>query len=723
MKNIINKNKIVQFIIITCVFFIIFFILHQNIVYSSYHYEQKNIDKVLTSEDVIYIDGYTKNGNKFTLCQENAYFKIKSPIKAGSVKINLKDIESKKADIKIYYSSNDSMYDEAKTLTTSVNSTNKSATFNIPSSIQNEYFLIKVGGNFSLDNIEISSQNAVLEKIGTNTSNHIIFGLIDLIISFCISLIIVLKNLIGKLFVKISSIKKEEIKKYLFRIGIYTLSVVLILSVQVFFTKQFVAFIDGHYVINTMRLSFSIMLVTLFWGFIWLRGSFKRNIEKIFLLVSLSVGITYAIATPMLQETTWDGGIHYGNTIELVYADQDKLPALDKNVGWLEISYNLNDMNSIKEKYNTNYYYINGTVETKDWSLVGIYNSLGYLPHSFGIFLARGLGLTFTASILLGKIFSSICFSSIVYLAMKRLNTGKLVMFILALYPTVIMLAGTYSYDAWVNAWMFLGVAYLLANIQEKDKFISLKELLIIPISMFIAIGPKAIYFPIMLMCYFMPKTKFSSDKYRYIYYSLTTGLMFLAIISFLVPFIFGVSSGTEVGDTRGGADVNSSLQVRNIISHPIEYTKTLLLFLKDYWSFGNIADYSTNLAYIGKGQYSIVLIGGMLATLFIGEKNRLDKNINNLFKVFTILLVFGISAMVASAFYVAYTSVGANFIAGCQPRYLLPLLFPIAYCLRNTFKPLQIRQEMINFIICSISTFIAVYILFANMIMIYSIY
>ena len=37
---------------------------------------------------------------------------------------------------------------------------------------------------------------------------------------------------------------------------------------------------------------------------------------------------------------------------------------------------------------------------------------------------------------------------------------------------------------------------------------------------------------------------------------------------------------------------------------------------------YGNIADYSTNLAYIGKGQYSIVLIGGMLATLFIGSYN-----------------------------------------------------------------------------------------------------
>ena len=35
---------------------------------------------------------------------------------------------------------------------------------------------------------------------------------------------------------------------------------------------------------------------------------------------------------------------------------------------------------------------------------------------------------------------------------------------------------------------------------------------------------------------------------------------------------------------------------------------------------------------------------------------------------------------LVATALYISFTAVGADYIAGCQPRYLLPLLFPTAY-------------------------------------------
>ena len=71
-----------------------------------------------------------------------------------------------------------------------------------------------------------------------------------------------------------------------------------------------------------------------------------------------------------------------------------------------------------------------------------------------------------------------------------------------------------------------------------------------------------------------------------------------------------------------------------------------------------------------------------------------------------------------------AYTAVGADYIGGCQPRYILPILFPIAYCLRNTYKPIKIsKKEIFNFIIIILCTFVLVYILFNNIVMIYSIY
>lgn len=718
LKN--NKKNIYLFIIIFAIFFSIFFILHQNLIYTSYTYKMPEDTYNISEQNILEVYNYTKNNNSYTPNGDSPYFMITSDETIGSIEINLNIKEREDlTTIKVYYSENEN-FNEAKTVSKSIESNVSTALVNIPAeNIKN--IRIAIDNEFNLNKLLVSGEHMIFERGQTTISNYIIFVLVDIIVSFGIALTIVKSNLLARIKRKIMTINKRRL---FIRATLYIVSVIGIIGVQILFTNQFIIKTNTGYLINVMRLAFSIMLVTLFWGFVWLRNNFRENIEKVFLLISLSVGITYAISIPMLQESTWDAGIHYSNTIELVYFDQDTLPSMDKNVGWLEYSYNLNDLNSIQEKYNEDYFFTSGVTETRDWSLVGVYNSLGYIPSALGIFIARGLTLSFSTSIMFGKIFNSITYSIIIYYAIKRLKTGKLVLFILSLYPTAILLAGTYSYDSWVNAFIYLGLAYLFANIQEKEEYITWKEIAMIIGSLFIGIGPKAIYFPIMLLCYFMPKSKFKTDKDRFLYYGITTVLMLLAVISFLVPFVFGVSAGTEIGDTRGGSDVNSSQQVRYILAHPLIYTKTLLTFIANYWSFSNIANYSTNLAYIGMGGYSSVLVISMIGTLIVGDDSAREKNISIIFKIFTIILVFGLSCIVASAFYVAYTAVGANYIGGCQPRYILPILFPIAYSLRNTYKPIKIKKrEIFNFIIISLCTIVLVYLLFNNIVMIYSIY
>lgn len=714
-----NKKVLLPFLLITAIIFSILFLMHENVIYDSYKFELASIDNVITANDITNIDGYQKEDNKFIVDKDDASFKIDTQQVIGALKLNVDLSSDDVTEIKIYYSGNET-FTEIHTYSASLEKSDESVIFNIPLKENSEHFMVKVSDDFTLNNIEFSNNNALLEKVSTTSSNYLVFCIVDFIISIIGAYLLTFKVSLSKIKERLN---KENLKKYAIRAILYIGSLGCAIAVQCVFTGQFVASIDGHYVINFARLAFTIMFITLFWGVIWLRDNFKDHIEKIFLLISLSVGITFAIVLPMLQESTWDAGIHYGNTIELVYFDQNELPQLDKGVGWLDYSYNVNDLNSLKEKYNDNYYIINGTEETQDFTLVKLYNFLGYIPHALGIFVARGLTLSFSASVLLGKVFNSVCYSIIVYFAMKRLHTGKLIMFIIALYPTMLLLAGTYSYDPWVNALILFGVAYLFANIQEKDKLISTKEMILIPLSLFIAIGPKAIYFPIMLLCYFLPKSKFASNKQRYIYYGITSALMLFTVVSFLVPFITGVSSGTEVGDTRGGADVNSSLQVRYVLAHPIEFIKTLFTFMVDYWSFGNIANYTTNIAYIGQGQFSIVLVVAMIGNLIIGEKSDSDKNISGKFKIFTIVLMIGLSCVVAAAFYVAYTPVGANFISGCQARYVLPLLFPLAYCLRNTYKIIEVPAIVKNVVTVSMCTIVLVYALFSKIIMNYFLY
>ena len=379
LKN--NKKSIYLFIIIFAIFFSIFFILHQNLIYTSYSYKMPEDTYSISERNILEVYNYTKDNNSYIPNGDSPYLMMTAEEIIGSIEIDL-DITDREdlTTIKVYYSENEN-FNEAKTVSKSVENDVSTVLVNIPAeNIKN--IRIAIDNEFNLNKLLVSSDHMIFEKVQTTTSNYIIFILVDIIISFGIALAIVKMNLFARIKRKIITINK---KRFFIRLTLYVVSIVGILGVQVLFTNQFVIKTNTGYLINIMRLAFSIMLVTLFWGFIWLRNNFKENIEKIFLLISLSVGITYAISTPMLQESTWDAGIHYSNTIELVYFDQDALPSIDKRVGWLEYSYNLNDLNSIQEKYNEDYFFTSGITETRDWSLVGIYNNLGYIPSAFGI--------------------------------------------------------------------------------------------------------------------------------------------------------------------------------------------------------------------------------------------------------------------------------------------------------------------------------------------------
>ena len=54
-------------------------------------------------------------------------------------------------------------------------------------------------------------------------------------------------------------------------------------------------------------------------------------------------------------------------------------------------------------------------------------------------------------------------------------------------------------------------------------------------------------------------------------------------------------------------------------------------------------------------------------------------------------MILFGTVAFVATSMYVSYTGVGSSDISGCQPRYLIPVLFPAIMLLGSG----KIRNEM----------------------------
>lgn len=143
-------------------------------------------------------------------------------------------------------------------------------------------------------------------------------------------------------------------------------------------------------------------------------------------------------------------------------------------------------------------------------------------------------------------------------------------------------------------------------------------------------------------------------------------------VVTFVLPGILGE------GDVRGGEGVNSALQVKFILQNPIEYMTIVFRFLKDYYLAFQISWKSifTTLGYLGSTEchvYAFIL----LVVVCVTDKGSTDqwkgygkvRGVNLLLSMLTICLI-------VTALYISFTPVGNASIGGCQPRYLIPLLY-----------------------------------------------
>ena len=60
-------------------------------------------------------------------------------------------------------------------------------------------------------------------------------------------------------------------------------------------------------------------------------------------------------------------------------------------------------------------------------------------------------------------------------------------------------------------------------------------------------------------------------------------------------------------------------------------------------------------------------------------DKREYDvKAYSKIVYIYDILMFFGTVVLIATSLYIAYTEVGSNTIAGCQSRYITPLIYPL---------------------------------------------
>lgn len=433
-----------------------------------------------------------------------------------------------------------------------------------------------------------------------------------------------------------------------------------------------------------------IIISTIYW---YIKNN-KIKFEKMFLIVGSMLSCMFIVLLPNRLNISYDDQIHYKNIVALSHYP-------DKSVSVAEDDYYLSCFvpqlkNSCDVKDKSYHNIINDSYSKR--TSVGYnenitYKSVVYMPVAIAMMILRGIGLNLSLIILGAKLAGVLFYLYIVYRGMKHLKNGKMVVAAASTMPGAMFIIANFNYDYWLIGLTLYSTCYIVGEYQNPDKYIKIKDFVYIIASTLLGIAVKVVYIPLLGIIAFLPKKKFEKKKGIVAFRCFFCGIVICAIIGFAI-LIFG--GGLGIGDTRGGEEINAMGQIKYILSNPLQYTKILLTFIKDYWSIKKIPDYNTATAYLMKpaGYWGYVAAFMLLVMLY-------DRSDNNTVKWYlsasSILIGFITSCMVATALYVVYNPVGSLSIVGCQARYLFPIIVSGMLVVSRIYIPIKLQSSIIK--------------------------
>lgn len=461
------------------------------------------------------------------------------------------------------------------------------------------------------------------------------------------------------------------------------LKYILILAVTavIAFALEYAVGAAGQTEFNRNHFYLILTVLYLALAVVFFRKSAGERPERFFLVVILLIGTMFVKVSPPILGISWDDETHYARVVNLANflngvtreSDNKLRRELEPNV-YGHLYYDRDSQKAYVEELNR--LYEEGQYGPGSYGFSGIW-SVAYVHSAIGIILGRGLGLSYVHIFQLGKFFNLLLYALLFYFAIKRVRYGKVLIGCIGLIPTTVFMAGSYSYDGWVIGLTVLGYAYFLEALQNPDRVLAGKDIWIMTGSVFLGCLAKAIYFPLLFPFLFMPKEKFADSKQRKKFYRLVIVAMILLVASFILPMVI---SGPGTGDIRGGSDVNSTEQIGFILGNPIAYAQILFNFLRDYLAIENSVGYLQFYAYMGNGAYFGICIVTLFVLAFVDKGEQTVKVVK--IRCATALSLLAIVVLVPTALYISYTAVASETIAGCQYRYLTPILLPALYFL-----------------------------------------
>lgn len=410
--------------------------------------------------------------------------------------------------------------------------------------------------------------------------------------------------------------------------------------------------------------------------------------QRIFAFLCLGLGLLFILASPLTSQVAGEDGFSFQNALSLSYAGEAHVTGAEKALmnregfpPYYDMEENRLYAEALQTAFDSGALYV--FQENILWPQL-----LGCLPGAFGLWLGRFWGLSFPGMYVLGRFTSLLAYTLVVSCAVKRAVRGKTLLCAAALVPTAVFQAASYSSGAWTMAFALLGSALYFNEIYQQAPLTPARAGAVLGVFL-LAFLPRPAYFPLLLMLFFLPKSKLPEQSFRrrWRLLVLLSGLLLAALL------LLTIATGqTSAAGPRGGLSITALAQAKHMVTNPLDYAKVLVKFLaKEYLNPNYAGRALTELgSFSGLAVHvpGAVLVLALLLFTAATEPEPLPPagsgRVIPWDKAGTVLGVCCAVGSLATWSYLVFSPLTASTISGCQGMYLLPLLFPALRVLRS---------------------------------------
>ncbi len=430
------------------------------------------------------------------------------------------------------------------------------------------------------------------------------------------------------------------------------------------------------------------------------------SLERLFVLIALIFGLLYVFILPPFQSV--DEGMHFFRTYQI---SEGKFLAkkIDGKVGD-EIPSSLSDfydmytpfIKNIDKKTNLAQMKNNFQLQVNDrereftqFTNTALYSPVCYISQLPGVVAGKLAKLSLGGIYYLGRLSNLIAYCLLVFFALRITPFFKCPMFLLALMPMSLSLAGAYTCDVAVLGLNFLWMAVILKTmtLPQTVKFTNKWIITLAVLGVLIALSKS--YILLLPLIFLLPPKLFNTKKD---YFISVLGILAIAFagLAYWSFCIKGLS--LDMNDSFA----NSAMQMEFIKTHPLAY---ILVLIKTFFvktprllitMIGVLGWQDTKLDWITYIAYPVLIY-------FAVRADNFDFKLEKWQKVLIWAVLIAGTVITYTSLYIMWSPVGNSVVLGLNGKYFIPLMLPLCLIFKNSIAKYDYEKVKLAIIIAVI--------------------